>query len=35
LQVTQAMLDTVDAKALDLRFQYVMVKQLPAVAEPQ
>lgn len=31
LQVTQAMLDTLDATQLDRRFQYVMVKKLPLV----
>lgn len=29
LQVTQAMLDTLDATELDRRFQYQMVKELP------
>lgn len=29
IRVTQALLDTVDATQLDLRFQYVMVKEMP------
>ena len=31
LQVTQAMLDTLDATQLDRRFQYVMVGEMPVV----
>ena len=28
LRITQAMLDTLDATKLDLRYQYVMVKEI-------
>ena len=30
IYITQAMLDTLDAAQLDSRYQYVMVKELPA-----
>ena len=33
LHITQAMLDTVDGRLLDRRFQYVMVREMPVVHE--
>lgn len=33
LYITQAMLDTLDGRQLDMRFQYVMVREMPAGPE--
>ena len=33
LHITQAMLDTLDGRLLDQRFQYVMVREMPVVHE--